>query len=109
MFYIKFNGKVFVARKGDNLRQVLLKNSCLIHNGKAQFLNCMGLGTCGTCAVAIEGEVSQATDIEKFRLSFPPHKPDNKLRLACQCTILGNLSITKYGGFWGQNTDDVTE
>lgn len=98
-----------MASEGENLRQVLLKNGYLLHNGKAQLLNCMGLGTCGTCAVAIEGKVSALTDIEKFRLSFPPHKPENKLRLACQCKVLGDLSITKYGGFWGQNIDDLAE
>ena len=47
------------------------------YNGNAKYINCRGLGTCGTCAVEInnqsEVEPSQRKKIENFRLNFPPH------------------------------------
>ena len=77
------------AEHGETLRTALLKSGKVTpHNGKAQIINCRGLGTCGTCAVEIKGKVSPSTwnAKERLRLNFPPHSmPGNqKLRLACQ-------------------------
>jgi ferredoxin len=52
--------------------------------------------------VRIEGPVSPPTELELRRLSRPPHRPDSGLRLACQCTVLGDITITKHAGIWGQ-------
>lgn len=72
----------------QTLRTALLRSGVTPHNGQAQLINCRGLGTCGTCAVEIEGDVSPKSwnAKEGLRLNFPPHKsPGNqKLRLACQ-------------------------
>jgi ferredoxin len=58
------------------------------HNGRAALINCRGLGTCGTCAVEVQGEVEPRgwTPQERLRLNFPPHAPPRnaRLRLACQ-------------------------
>ena len=58
------------------------------HNGRAALINCRGLGTCGTCAVEVQGPVEpqQWTAAERLRLHFPPHSPpgNQRLRLACQ-------------------------
>ncbi|PSJ71403.1 (2Fe-2S)-binding protein [Sphingobacteriales bacterium UPWRP_1] len=102
MPHIFINGITIPALKGANLRNVLLKNGLTPHNGNSAVFNCHGLGTCGTCAVQVTGRVSKMTAIEKLRLGFPPHKPENNLRLACQCKILGNVTIVKHDGFWGQ-------
>jgi ferredoxin len=53
-------GKNFTCEAGANLRQVLMDNGVDLYNGNARIINCMGIGTCGTCAVQIEGEVSAA-------------------------------------------------
>lgn len=87
-----FKGTVLVAEHGETLRSALLRTGKVTpHNGKAQLINCRGLGTCGTCAVALEGEVSPASwnAQERLRLNFPPHRPPNneRLRLACQVHI----------------------
>ena len=34
-----------------------------------------------------------------------PHRPESGLRLACQCSVLGDLKITKHDGLFGQRTD----
>ncbi len=92
--------------EGAILRDVLLEAGESPHNGGAAIANCRGLGTCGTCAVEIEGPVSPPTDRERWRLGFPPHDADSGLRLACQTRVEGDLEVRKYGGFWGQHTED---
>ena len=95
-------GKVIVCSDGDNLRQVLLNNDINLYNGNASVINCHGIGTCGTCAVMVEGEVSEVTWQDKTRRSLPPHSPSKNLRLACQTKVLGDVKVTKFDGFWGQ-------
>lgn len=98
---ISFSGQVVECEKGSNLRRVLLDAKLPLYNGIASAIHCRGLGTCGTCAVELEGEVSEPTKVEKWRLKFPPHRSDAGLRLACQCQVLGDLKIKKRRGMWG--------
>ncbi len=104
---IQAQGKTFTCETGANLRQVLLKNGVPVYNGGANTINCHGFGTCGTCAVAVEGEVSEMSLREKTRLSLPPHAPSQNRRLSCQVKVLGDLKVTKYDGFWGQGNQVV--
>lgn len=94
------------CERGANLREVLLDADLPVYNGRANYLNCHGLGSCGTCAVELDGEVSDPTAIERTRLSVPPHDPDSGLRLACQTTVEGDLTVRKYSGFWGQHVEE---
>lgn len=52
---------------------------------------CRGLGTCGTCAVEVVGNVEPQEwgTQERLRLNFPPHNPSSSshLRLACQVNL----------------------
>ncbi|GAA6622470.1 2Fe-2S iron-sulfur cluster-binding protein [Scytonema sp. NUACC26] len=98
---VQAQGKTIECQRGDNLRQILLQNGIDLHNGGAKVINCRGLGTCGTCAVLVEGEVSPITWRDKARRSLPPHSPTKNLRLACQTKILGDARVTKFEGFWG--------
>lgn len=100
-------GKTIQCETGTNLRQVLLANGVDLYNGQAQVINCRSLGTCGTCAVEIQGEVSAANWKDKARRSLPPHDPARNLRLACQTQVLGDIAVTKYDGFWGQGQTPV--
>jgi len=102
---IRFKDHMIQCSPGANLRKVLLGAGRSPHNGGARQINCHGLGTCGTCAVEIRGEVSPMTSVENWRLDFPPHQMERGLRLACQCRVLGDLEVTKHPGFWGQNVD----
>jgi ferredoxin len=99
---ITVQGKTIECIQGANLRQVLLQNEIALHNGSAQFINCRGIGTCGTCAVEVEGEVAAANWRETTRRSLPPHVLAQNRRLACQVKVFGDVRITKYDGFWGQ-------
>lgn len=53
-------GKLIECESQANLGKVLLKNSVNLHNGGSKVINCRGIGTCGTCAVKVEDEVSAA-------------------------------------------------
>lgn len=100
-------GKTFECAEGANLRKVLLENGIPVYNGQAKQINCHGLGTCGTCAVMVEGEASEVSWRENARLSLPPHSPSKKRRLACQTKVLGDVSVTKFDGMWGQGDQTV--
>ncbi|MFK7735909.1 MAG: 2Fe-2S iron-sulfur cluster-binding protein [Pirellulaceae bacterium] len=82
-----------------------MKAGVRLYHPWVHFGHCRGLGTCGTCAVRIEGSVSEMTSIERWRLSFPPHSHQNDLRLACQCKVEGDLAIEKFPGIWGQRAE----
>lgn len=104
---INVQGKTLTCETGANLRSVLLKNGINPHNGKSRLINCRGLGTCGTCAVAITGEVSPPNWKDIARRSLPPHQLEQNRRLACQTQVLGDITVQKYDGFWGQGDQIV--
>ena len=100
-------GKTFECDRGANLRQVLLDNGIDLYNGQAKLINCHGFGTCGTCAVQVEGQVSEPNWQDKTRRSLPPHSATANRRLACQTQVLGDVKVTKFDGFWGQGSQPV--
>lgn len=103
---VHFGPHVVDANPGERLRDALLRAGTSPHNGRANLLNCRGFGTCGTCAVRIEGPVEPAGMRERARLRVPPHDPDAGLRLACQVRVgTADLTVRKHPGFWGQHTD----
>jgi len=102
---VQFAGETVECPEGANLRTVLLRARLPLYNGVARAIHCRGFGTCGTCAVRIEGEVSEPTAVERWRLGFPPHDAESGLRLACQCNVLGDVTVTKYEGLWGHRLE----
>lgn len=103
---IHYRGSEIECERGDVLRDALIEAGETPHNGRSRLLNCRGHATCGTCAVAVEGEVSDPGDRERRRLSAPPHDADAGLRLACQTRVLGDVTVAKHPGFWGQHADE---
>ena len=99
-------GKSIDCPIGANLRQVLLEHEVALYNGGSKVINCHSIGTCGTCAVEISGNVSPLNWKEKLRFALHPHSlvgsREKLRRLACQVTVLGNIEVTKYNQFWGQ-------
>jgi ferredoxin len=102
---VSFRGREIDCESGAILREVLLAADETPHNGRSRLLNCRGHGSCGTCAVAVDGSVSEPTRRERLRLSTPPHDADSGLRLACQTRVRGEVAVEKFGGFWGQHVD----
>ena len=98
---VEYQGQSIECLEGSNLRMVILRARLPLYNDAARALNCRGRGMCGTCAVHVEGPVSEPTAVERMRLSLPPHDPEAGLRLACQCKVLGDLKVTKLSGAFG--------
>jgi ferredoxin len=104
---VQFAGRSVQCLDGANLRNVLLRARLPLYNGAARALHCRGLGSCGTCAVRIEGDASEPTAMERVRLRVPPHDRERGLRLACQVSVRGDLRVTKYDGLFGQGVAAV--
>lgn len=105
---VRFGGQDIVCPVGANLRDVLKGAGLPPHNGNATWLNCKGIGTCGTCAVEVEGPTSPRNGREQWRLHMPPHEHGDQLRLACQVEVRGDLTVQKHDGFWGQHLTEPT-
>ena len=109
---VHFADRTIECPEGANLRVVLLRARLPLYTRVARAVHCRGHGTCGTCAVHVDGPVSEPTAAEQLRLKLPPHRPERGLRLACQCNVLGDITVTKYEGLWGQRApleDDSVE
>ena len=103
---VRFAGQTIECPQGANLRMVLIRARLPLYTVAARALHCRGHGTCGTCAVRVEGEVSPLTRAEQRRLALPPHKLERGLRLACQVQVQGDVEVTKPPGFFGHRTDE---
>lgn len=106
---VRFAGKSIEAPEGANLRMVLVRARLPLYTRAARALHCRGRATCGTCAVRVEGAVSEPTAAELRRLSLPPHDKSSGLRLACQIRVLGDVEVWKQPGFFGNREDDSSE
>lgn len=100
---IHYKGYQIPCEPGENLRKALLAYPAPLYNGMSKYLNCRGLGSCGTCAVWVSGISNQKSPMEKWRLKFPPHREKPGFRLACQVRVWDDLEVVKGEGFWGQN------
>jgi ferredoxin len=109
---VEYRGESVECESGERLRDVLLRADLPVHNGP-RAVSCHGLGSCGTCAVAVEavggGDLPAPNRRERARLSVPPHSPNGGLRLACQVRVTDDLVVTKHDGFWGTNRDSTGE
>ncbi len=99
--HVTFQGVVMPCLMGDVLRDVLVKHGLTPHNGKTEWINCKGIGTCGTCAVRIQGPVSEPGIKERVRMQLPPYVSVPDLRLACRVQVMGDVLVQKFNGFWG--------
>ena len=99
---VHFPDRFVECLEGANLRMVLLRARLPLCTRAASAIHCRGYGTWGTCAVRIEGPVSNSTPAERRRLRLPPHRAEAGLGLACQCSVLGDLVVTKQEGLFGQ-------
>ena len=95
-------GQTFKVVAGTNLRKALLDQDMALYSQGARVFNCQGHGACGTCLVHIEGAVSEPTSLEMSRMAFPPHFARRERRLACQVTVLGDVHVTRFDGYFGE-------
>lgn len=99
---VRYEGRAVECAEGENLKDVLRRAGLTPHNGLTKWVNCHGVGSCGTCAVAVTGSVSPPGLLERLRLAVPPHRRGSGLRLACKVRVLGDVDVVKHPGVWGQ-------
>lgn len=109
--FIKENKEVDVP-DGTNLRKAAIDAGVNLYHGvngwgetANKFINCMGLGTCGTCAVLIKKGMENASSQtlrEKFKFHVPVPDPlpamhyignEETMRLACQVKVHGDMEV----------------
>jgi len=98
---VSYQGEEIECEEGAILRDVLKEAGLSVYNGRAEQFNCRGTGSCGTCAVQVDGAVSEEGKKEKARLWLPPHHPSHDVRLACQTRVEGDVEVRKGRGLWG--------
>lgn len=81
--------QVFKVGFGANLRQAAQYKDVELYKGMHKFLNCRGMGLCGTCLVEVEPieNVDPRTLFEKL------HKVDSNQRLSCRAKVYGDITI----------------
>ena len=100
-------GKTFEVAAGTNLRKALLAQDIDLFNEGSKALNCYGNGLCGACVVRVEGEVSKPTILEKIWMFLPTHSSHQERRLACKVNVSGDVSVTKFDGFFGSGDTSI--
>ncbi len=95
-------GRTVEVSEGTNLRKALLKAKVNPYLGKDRFLNCRGLGLCGTCRVEIvDGKgVPPLTDREAAPLiglsPFYARKIPQNVRLSCRIDVMSDIAVTTF-------------
>jgi len=79
------------AEKGTDIRKVAHKAKVSVYGGPNRFLNCRGLGLCGTDRIVVDPKdcVSPPTWKEKLHFGDNP-----KMRLACQAKLLADAQVS---------------
>jgi ferredoxin len=109
--FVKENKEIDVPY-GANLRQEAIKAGINVHQGVNGFgasfnkyLNCHGIGQCGTCRVLITKGMENTNPmglVEKIRFYNPLPDPmpcmafignENSMRLACRTKVLGDIEV----------------
>src|SRR6516225_12378888 len=84
--------------EGANLRDEALKVALPVYAGMNRFLNCHGLGLCGTCRVLVKQgmeHLSPRTRRERFKfaMSLAVIGHEDEMRLSCQARVQGDCTV----------------
>lgn len=88
--------------QGANLREAAQQAGVPVYKGLSKYLNCHGLGLCGTCKVFVKkgmDHLSPKTFKEKFNINFHPVTMlsalghEDEIRLSCQVQVKGDCEV----------------
>ena len=90
--------KEIECEEGANLREVAIKSGVKLYPGMKKYLNCQGKSFCGECRVHVQKGMENLGPkpfMERFRIALSWFKFGNedKVRLACQSRVLGDVEI----------------
>ena len=92
---------------GANLRLEARKAGVQLYKGLHRFLNCRGLGLCGTCRVLVKKgmeNLSPRTLREKIACNLDPKTMmavigrEEEMRLSCQVQVNGDCTVETHPG-----------
>ena len=87
---------------GSNLREAARKAGISVYKGLDRYLNCRGLGLCGTCRVLVKKgmeNLSPRTLMERINFNTHPLTMfarighEDEMRLACQVRVQGDCTV----------------
>ena len=84
--------------EGANLREEALKAGVPVYAGLDRYLNCRGLGLCGTCRVLVKKgmeNLSPKGTREKIKLAtmMSAIGHEDEMRLSCQVEVNGDCTV----------------
>ena len=94
--------KEIEVEAGANLREAARQAGIAIYKGPDKYLNCRGLGLCGTCRVLVKQgmeNLSPKTFMERFNFNLHPLSMlavighEDEMRLSCQVRVNGGCSV----------------
>ncbi len=94
--------KEIEVEAGANLRDAARQAGIPIYGGLDKYLNCRGLGLCGTCRVLVKKGMENLTPktfMERFNLNAHPLTMlaaighEDEMRLSCQVRVNGDCSV----------------
>jgi ferredoxin len=96
--------KVAEMPQGINLREAMQKHGVEVYPSIHKKLNCNGKGLCGSCRVHVNKGMANCSDVgglEKLRMlgSFFAIGHEDVVRLSCQTTVHGDITIEETPGF----------
>ena len=93
---------------GANLRQELVKAGVQVYGSVEKYLNCRGLGLCGTCKILVKKgmeNLGRKTFMERFNFNCHPLTMlarighEDEMRLSCQVAVHGDCTIEVHPTF----------
>ena len=88
--------------QGSNLRKEARKAGVQLYKGIDRYINCRGLGLCGTCKVLVKKgmeNLNGKTMMEKVNMNLHPLTMlavighEDEMRLSCQVQVNGDCTI----------------
>jgi ferredoxin len=84
--------------QGANLRLEAMKAGVEVYSGVDKYLNCRGLGLCGTCRVLVKKGMENLSpkgmkERLKLGMMMSAIGHEDEMRLACQVSVNGDCSI----------------
>jgi ferredoxin len=96
--------KVIEVPEGANLREEARKAGIDVYKGLDRYLNCRGLGLCGTCKVLVKKGMENLSPKgwrERFKLATMMSSigHEDEMRLSCQVQVNGDCTVETHPAF----------
>jgi ferredoxin len=95
---------------GANLRTEAIRAGVQVYRGLEKYVNCRGLGCCGSCGVLVTKGMENTSQIGlweglRLKVSMPYIGHEDQMRLACQTLVNGDVDIVTQSEFnlYGEN------